>query len=202
MPGRATPGSRSHAPGWRDSSQLLDSHCRFFSGHRSFATDERSDPESDWRPGRVGFCRKSGSGDRSLSARIASWKNVRKNQASSTVSYGVSAGRSLALEPIHIRNHSLQHVLVCSMRSPDSPVVGDVVVSFEGRRSTVRYVLQVVPGKTQLGHSNRADATANALAFARHQGVDAWSATDEGFRLLGRFRQPRPHSEHARHERV
>jgi hypothetical protein len=70
------------------------------------------------------------------------------------------------------------------------PEHGDVVVVPEVRRSHLEYVMRINGGGDQIAFATRADATANALAFAQRARVTAWygDRRELGLVLLGCFR--------------
>jgi len=79
-------------------------------------------------------------------------------------------------------------------RSHDSPArttpeSGDVVVRKEKREGRFVYVLHTVPGTDQYLLPTRAEAVAQAVTFAKRQGVRAWlsDGTDD-FMQLGDVR--------------
>jgi hypothetical protein len=60
------------------------------------------------------------------------------------------------------------------------PNDGDVVVHQENREGTAVYILRTVPGTDQFLLRTREEAVAQAVTFAKRQGVRAWLSGQSG----------------------
>jgi hypothetical protein len=67
-----------------------------------------------------------------------------------------------------------------SMPIQKNPKDGDVVVHQENREGTLVYLLRTVPGTDQFLLSTREEAVAQAVTFAKRQGVRAWLSGHNG----------------------
>lgn len=76
------------------------------------------------------------------------------------------------------------------MSALDVSLHGDVVVIPEVRQSHLVYVMHINGGGDQIAYPTREAAVANAIAYARRTGVDAWYGERSEFGLvpLGSFR--------------
>ena len=65
----------------------------------------------------------------------------------------------------------------------------DVVVQLKHGNPSAVYVLGTSAAPAQFQVRTREEAVSQALAFAKRQHVRAWFANDDGFVLLGTFRE-------------